>query len=663
MIELIAARGNTSLESAVTLTKDIRWEIQALGIRLSKAANEEELLRRGSKRAKSREQNELELKLVISDVRKLLDRIEDAVPLMNLAITTSGVNLSTNLPATVSPSRLLQASTFLTGADSQYTETPGKFVQVGPVYTLSMYMLFAGHANRPHDEDSIRETTWKEVIHKARVKLVRVPLDKLYHLPGEEPHINAAGPFPEPFPGEVKSGEFAYQLMFVEDLDDGRVHSFGEDEPQPGPFEDIPLAGIRDVVPIHQVSKIFYADTGKILNIGTEGETNSPVLLVKRDVHAEPPRRMMERRESERSDDEYELENSSDHDHDDGRHERDDDSDDDYEDEAELNAQFERESTPATPADELQKQLEAPPPDDAHVHWRLPIDLDPEWIAFEVYNEDPDTDDDEEEDDSTPVDSTVPPSRSASLGPTISTAFANLHINTPSPARSQTPAPPAPTGPIKTSLSLLEMLIRLTALQQFRQASHLTIEDELLNFFLEDSATTGAGANAQSRQRIRRDARRRVGFDPYDESPIKRRGEEYLAHPRAGTEDWAGREQRQGSWFDGEGRGGVRESIEGGSERRYRSSTRHSSSSSSGIMSSPSPLARPQLLTSRSSPARSEGRRSVASMATPPSSARKGNLAGLRDGRYVGVGSPLAREVRGGSAGSGSGTERVDGEE
>ena len=41
MIELIAARGNTTLESAVGLTKDIRYEIQSLGVRLNDAANDE----------------------------------------------------------------------------------------------------------------------------------------------------------------------------------------------------------------------------------------------------------------------------------------------------------------------------------------------------------------------------------------------------------------------------------------------------------------------------------------------------------------------------------------------------------------------------------------------------------------------------------------------
>ncbi|KAK4991729.1 Ran-specific GTPase-activating protein 30 [Elasticomyces elasticus] len=542
MIELIAARGNTSLESAVTLTKDLRWEIQALGVHLANAANEEELLLRRSSKAKSREQTELELKLVIADIRKLLDRIEDAVPLINLAITTSGVSLSTNLPATVSPSRLLQASTFLTAGDRQYTTNATQSLQIGPAYTLSMYMLFAGHTWRPHDEDGIRETTWKEVIHKARVKLMRVPLDELYDLPGETgSHAEHGGSLPRSIRGEARSLEFAYHLLIIEDLEDDRVHTFEDDEPQPGPYEGVALAGIRDVLPIHEVSKIFYADTGKILNIGSEGETNNPILLLKRDIDAEPPRRMTERQQNEEVEwtqvghaggDAAFTESN-------GHYE-------DPEEQSELDAQIRRESFVHLP--EESNDQKPMTPSSAR---RLPPGLDPEWIAFEVYSEEPDSEPEEDPHvaDSDVTSSRPTPSCQGSLESNLVSALACLDLRSPSPtfpSRSprradkllapvgQLAKPPsalaAAGGGLKTPLSLLEMLIRLTALQQFRQTSHLAIEDELLNFFLDDSSTTGAGPNAEYRQRVRRDARRRVGFDPYDESPIKRRGEEYLAH-------------------------------------------------------------------------------------------------------------------------------------
>lgn len=498
---LSAARGNTSLESAVSLTKALRWDIQALGQRLANAAASEEQFRKGGKSAATRTQNDAEIKLIIKDIRKLLIRIEDAVPLMNLAITTSGAKLSTNLPSSISPSRLLQASTFLTAGDTQYSMSPSQAVQIGPTFTLSVYMLYASHL-RPHDEEGIRETTWKEVMHKARLKLRRVPMDLATNpQAAHKRHL---------YPAEARIDEFAYQLLIIEDLDDGRVHTFDDDEPRPKSYEDVNSAGIREILPIHQISKIFYADTGKILNISTEGETNNPVLLLKRDVNAIPPRRMVEREETA-----Y-----------DSTHE-DSDAEEADDDQAQLDAQLNGASAPIMNSSFHETSV----PDE----WRLPKDLDPEWIAFEVFNEDESSDD--ESDDENPK---TPTKESPSLDPEM---MAKLSLDpgsarsTPSsqhqrpPSSSQNLTTATVSNPhfnnIRTSLSLLETLLRLMSLQQFQQQSHLSISDELLNFFLEESATTGAGGDEQHRQRLRADARRRVGWDPYDESPLKRRGEDY----------------------------------------------------------------------------------------------------------------------------------------
>ena len=177
-----SARGNTSLESAVTLTKSLRHGIQLLGQRLAKAAEVEEDMQRRSSNPKDKARHSFELKQIAANIRKLLTRIEDAVPLINLAIAASGANLSSSLPSTVSPSRLLQASTFLTAGDSQYGTSVQSAVQIGPNFTLSLYMLFQGHL-RPETEEEVRETTWKEVIHKADVRLMRVPIPSLYELP------------------------------------------------------------------------------------------------------------------------------------------------------------------------------------------------------------------------------------------------------------------------------------------------------------------------------------------------------------------------------------------------------------------------------------------------------------------------------------------------
>lgn len=649
MIELISARGNTSLESAVSLTKELRWEIQSLGQRLATAASEEEAARRGSAKAKTQVQTDIELKLVAEDIKRLIGRIDDAIPLINLAITTSGARLSSSLPLTVSPSRLLQASTFLTAADTLYCMAPTRMVPVGPTFTLSMYMLFEGHV-RPQDQEDIRQATWKEVIHKARVKIRRTPMDVAFGLPnthGEQQsnvahQASSASTAPgrgEPVSymgGEARVDEYAYQLLIVEDLDDDRMHEFQDDEEKPGPYDTVDLAGIREIVPIHEISKIFYADTGKILNIGADGESNNPVLLVKRDINAIPPRRMMER-------------------------------------EAPAEYQFDEEENDADETDEIQSQLDAqlrPQHNDdpetpltngtAADSWRLPSGLDPEWIAFEVYTEAEESDTESELDPSSNLPSQS--SREPSLDPSVADAFSALHLNStpdqrPRTPSSSSPAPhnqqltPAPmrllasnlsTPPplsfhnIRTSLSLLEMLLRLTSLQQFQQQSHLSINDELLNFFLEESSATGAGGDEAHRQRVRADARRRVGWDPYDESPMKRRGEDYqYGNGGAGWEDGPA-----GRWgAEGEGYGSNR-SPRYSQDRGYPLRSREQT-----------PETPPLMIYNRSSrgstPANEPQRPSLPKSPSTPSGGQKGRQAFLRrrtDGQMAERrGSPLAR--------------------
>ncbi|KAI4287405.1 MAG: hypothetical protein L6R35_003338 [Caloplaca aegaea] len=579
-------------KSAVSLTKSIRLEIQALGQRLAAAATTDERARSGKLKALEKTQHELELKRVLQAIKKLLNKIEDAVPLINLAITASGTNLSSTLPTTVSPSRLLQASTFLTAGDTQYSIDPSKAVQIGPTFTLSMYMLFAGHV-RPQYEEDIRESTWKEVIHKANVKLMRVSLDALYSLPGEKPirrhclgstetPISSRGPMPdenghsnEEYEDEARADEYAYQLVIVEDLEDERVHTFEDDEPQPGPFGDVDLAGIREVLPVHEVSKIFYADTGKILNIGTEGEVNSPILLLKRDVNAIPPRRMMERDGHNDDRESRHVTPSS------PRHTP--RANGHAGSQSQL-TRFERTQPPASAVSTPRKGTEVV---SAPIPWRIPQDLDPEWIAFEVYTESSDSDLDSESD--LPA---TKPSRTPSVEPSISTTISRLHLGSPSATTTATSfsrhtSQPPSLPPIRTSLSLLETLLRLLSLQQFQQTTHLSIPDELLTFFLSESASTGAtNGDVEERKRVRDEARRRVGFDPYDESPIKRRGEEY---------QYRDQRRHDGAWDPDEDGGGGVEAGGYGTPASYAASPRYDEGYGTHGFAYPSPSQSPSV--------------------------------------------------------------------
>lgn len=512
MIELIAARGNTSLESAVSLTKELRIDIQNLAQQITTAIASSEEYKLGSSRNRAalKIESENELALIVYEIKRLLKKIDGSVQFINLALTTSGAKLSTTLPPTVSPSRLLQASNLITAGDAQYTTSPHRVAQIGPTFILSLYMLFAGH-DRPETEEDIRETTWKEVIHKAHVTLRRVPLEVLSSTGSGTDALQAheitsarksAGQTdtPDQVRAESRSDEYAYQMMIVEDFDDDRHHTFEDGEAKPAPFDQVKRAGIREMMPIHEISKIFYADTSKVLNIGTDAESNHPVLLLRRDVHAVPPRRMMERDHSETP---------------------------------ASSADSPRQDDGKPQTDEEKQYVEEDHAERERDPWRLPPSLDPEWIALEVYTEAEVSDsEDETEEDGFDQDFATPLQGPDS--PQLSLSLASLNINSPMTVTDSnaTPTRKDPQQfrlpPIKTSLSMLELLLRLTSLQQFQQQSHLSIPDELLNFFLEESASTGAGGDEHHRQAIRADARRRVGWDPYDESPLKRRGEEYL---------------------------------------------------------------------------------------------------------------------------------------
>jgi hypothetical protein len=282
------------LESAAPLAKSLHKDIVSLGRRIEAAATVDSSS--NHVQPKSLRVSRDDLLAIAAGIKALLERIDREIPLLQLAITASGESLSTSLPAGISPSRLLQASTLLTVGDTQFAQDPTRPVQIGPAFTLSLYMLFLGHASTlmphisPEVTDSIvsinnhssslssvgtsyglgegeRKPLWQEVLHKARVRICRTRRDFYFDsqrgycaVPLEDYAL------PLPSPGATGGGEYAYHLEIIEDLDDGRVH---DDERDTQSYDDIPHAGIRESVPVHQLSKIFYTDTGRILNIGS----------------------------------------------------------------------------------------------------------------------------------------------------------------------------------------------------------------------------------------------------------------------------------------------------------------------------------------------------------------------------------------------------------
>lgn len=572
-----SGRGNAFLEPAVPLVKSLQRDIAALGKRLEAAAAAEEELssRPGARSIKVIEQQHAEMKGIIADIKSLLGRVDREIQFIQLAITASGETLSSSMPPGISPSRLLQSSALLNMGDCQFASDPSRPAQIGPSFSLSLYMLFLGHSSanptatgdsnpgtlpatpktpqsggkKPSKQEPYclgeeeRKPIWQEVMHKARFRLCRTPPGWVFdakkgYCPGPaadstKPSAHAA------HTTFTRSYEYSYHLEIVEDLDDGRLHD--DNGPEHQPFDDIRMAGIRESLPVYQISKIFYTDTGKLLNIGSSTE-NNPVLLLKRDVRAASPSQMRGEGEGEPVSGSVEETAGAEAS----------DSEDDAQ--SDIDRQlFEESEVVHSP----RGQNGVP----GKRKWGLPQHLDQEWLALEVFVEDDDEDSDDEggyDDDGDPRSETpdgddTPRTRlavkvsksghgrSSSVDNNLLEQIRNISIRSPlssSPAAAKrrredveraatsvTDSPASfvarsPFGAITASLSLLEMLIRLTSLQQFQQTSHLAIPDYILTFFLEETSTTGL--KGEQRWKTRRETRKRVGFDPYTDSPASR---------------------------------------------------------------------------------------------------------------------------------------------
>ncbi|KAK0640975.1 RanGTP-binding protein-domain-containing protein [Cercophora newfieldiana] len=558
LIEFKSGRGNVFLESAVPLAKALHRDIIRLGKRLDSAATSEENLRRFTGKSTPDHRAALsahgaELLLIIEDIKGLLARIDRDVPSMLLAITNSGEKMNSALSPGMSPSRMMQASWFLNFGDFQFA-SKNLPVQIGPAFTLSLYMLFRGHAvpQKAKSRDALatpdktpgdttcneepyglgegdRKPIWQEVMHKARVRLCRVPIDWTFDpAQGYCPKASSDPVASEDSPTSAlamlgPTGQYSYHLEIIEDLDDGRAHD--EESATAGPYEDIPLAGIRESIPIYQLAKIFYTDTGRLLNIRDSGDgDNNPILLLKRDASAKTPNRLREEWLDESE--------GSDSDTDEG----------DSNDQLSVDRQLREES----------EACEAPRDEKAESRASyLPKHVDPEWLALEVYMEDEEEEGEDEDDEdekayadtreNTPrkpvrepdwrsprhrssVDSDLMSHlRRISLqsGPSQTVSQPSLReVGVAGSGGGESTTGRSPFGPVVTSLSLLEMLIRLTSLQEFQQTPHLSIPDHILTFFLEETSTTGL-QQGEAQWALRNEAKRRVGFDPYADTPNK----------------------------------------------------------------------------------------------------------------------------------------------
>lgn len=105
------------------------------------------------------------VKRVEGYMHDLMLEINDAIPILNLSLITSGINLNgmTNFNA-ISPGRLLQASNYLNEGDGT----------IGPVFDLVVYTIFYNPSRMKYVDEGMDELsciTWKETFARSSVQI------------------------------------------------------------------------------------------------------------------------------------------------------------------------------------------------------------------------------------------------------------------------------------------------------------------------------------------------------------------------------------------------------------------------------------------------------------------------------------------------------------
>ncbi|EDK41498.2 hypothetical protein PGUG_05596 [Meyerozyma guilliermondii ATCC 6260] len=230
LIRLAAVRGNTSLEPSLELIEAVTSEIERFETKMSSITETLSSL------------NEKESVIEVNRcMDNLLTQLDEAIPLLQLSIATSGTTMKTSLSPSVSPGRLLQASSLVAKANE--SKSP---CNVGPVFDLVYYSVFYNPSrlkyidhedNKKVDvakDDDLLAISWKEEYSRASVRII-----------------------------SNNKSSFQYSLEIREDHNDGRYH------------DEKPKVVVYDV---KSIMRMFFSASGKLLKLESR---SAPVLMFK----------------------------------------------------------------------------------------------------------------------------------------------------------------------------------------------------------------------------------------------------------------------------------------------------------------------------------------------------------------------------------------------
>ncbi|EPY51322.1 ran GTP-binding protein [Schizosaccharomyces cryophilus OY26] len=234
LIDIMSSSGNQSLQSTRQLVDALRSDIEKFSVHILGVASSDS----GEEASNPKRAEETKGK-VLQEIKTLLLRIQDAIPLLNLSITTSGLSISSSLPKSTNFSQLFKANSFVLHSNLSFTgEKP---LQVGPTFRLRTYKIFESHAQSKFlNHDSI---IWQEDCSVCVAKVFRVPPQQSHN----------------------KNSLLSYKLSLVQSFDDNRYHE--EDE--------VPMT--KDIL-LSTIQTLFYSVSGKLLRLD---EVTTPVILLK----------------------------------------------------------------------------------------------------------------------------------------------------------------------------------------------------------------------------------------------------------------------------------------------------------------------------------------------------------------------------------------------
>ncbi|KAI5962273.1 YRB30 [Candida pseudojiufengensis] len=222
LIKLASSKGNTILDSTLDLIDDLLLQFEDFDENLNFIVN--------NLSTKNTKESILKVETYMNN---LLVDINEAIPILNLSLITSGINLNGSLNFNqISPGRLLQASNYINSSNNR----------IGPKFDLKLYTIFYNPSRLKYVDEGDEEfneldcISWKETFARCTTTINR-----------------------------VSNLKYQYTLKIKENFNDDRYH---EDDSIP----------ITKEINIQNIQSMFFTASGNLLKLENN---NSPVLILK----------------------------------------------------------------------------------------------------------------------------------------------------------------------------------------------------------------------------------------------------------------------------------------------------------------------------------------------------------------------------------------------